>query len=68
MLFHNCLSGTSSLAQNGIFVAKLFKALKYISCLSDFSSPEQEVLMVSYCDRSMLVVHRMLSVVNNLLK
>ena len=31
-----------------------------------FSSPEHEVLMVSYCDQSMSVVRRPSSVVNNL--
>ena len=31
-----------------------------------FSSPEHEVLMVSYCDQSMSVVRRASSVVNNL--
>ena len=30
------------------------------------SSPEHEVLMVSYCDQSMSVVRRASSVVNNL--
>ena len=32
-----------------------------------FSSPEQEVVMVSYCDQSMSVVHGWSSVINNLL-
>ena len=31
-----------------------------------FSSPEHEVLMVSYCDQSMSVVRRVSCVVNNL--
>ena len=33
-----------------------------------FSSPEREVLMVSFCDRSMSVVRRVSSVVHNFFK
>ena len=42
--------------------------IRYIWSLKGpiFSSPEHEVLMVSYCDQSMSVVRRPSSVVNNL--
>ena len=39
-------------------------AHKPVHCI--FSSPEHEVLMVSYCDQSMSVVRRPSFVVNNL--
>ena len=38
----------------------------YVNGIRFISSPEHEVLMVSYCDQSMSVVHRPSCVVNNL--
>ena len=53
-----CLKGTSK--------REIFDKLLDVYGESVFSSPEHEVLMVSYCDQSMSVVRRASFVVNNL--
>ena len=49
-----------------VFIIYLMIHVVYLRTYLLISSPEHEVLMVSYCDQSLSVVRRPSSVVNNL--
>ena len=62
-----CINSTIYVLKFGkLYDTILFHCLAVSERVHIFSSPEHEVLMVSYCDQSMSVVSRPSCVVNNL--
>ena len=77
-IFHNTAEVFTEVFENGSLIYRNGRAANMlrktvffatggrITCMHIFSSPEHEVLMVSYCDQSLSVIRR-LCVVNFLL-